>query len=48
VQTKVVRWGANGEGLDFVLSALGDIEREQTWQQGGTNRKALKRFLQNQ
>ncbi len=48
VQTKVVRWGANGEGLDFVLSSFGDIEHEQTWQQGGTNRKALKRFLQNQ
>ncbi len=46
VQTRVVRWGANGEGLDFVLSNLGDVERDHTWQQGGTSKKALKRFLQ--
>jgi hypothetical protein len=46
VQTKVVRWGANGEGLDFVLSNFGEVEREQTWRQGGTSKKALKRFLQ--
>jgi hypothetical protein len=47
VQTKVVRWGAHGEGLDFVLSSFGDVEPDQTWRQGGTSKKALRRFLQN-
>jgi hypothetical protein len=47
VQTKVVRWGANGEGLDFVLSSSGDVEPNQTWRQGGTSKKALRKFLQN-
>lgn len=46
VQTRIVRWGTNGEGLDFVLSNFGDVERDQTWQQGGTSKKALKRFLE--
>lgn len=46
VQTRVIRWGSNGEGLDFVLSSLSDVEREQAWQAGGTNKKALKKFLQ--
>ncbi|MFZ0743108.1 MAG: PilZ domain-containing protein [Terracidiphilus sp.] len=46
VQTRVVRWGSDGEGLDFVLSSLADIDGHESWHATGTSRRALKRFLQ--
>ena len=47
VQTRVVRWDSNGEGLNFVLSSLSDAELAQTWQAGATSKRALKRFLRS-
>lgn len=39
IQTRVVRWGADGEGLDFILSGFADPNS------GLTGERALKRFL---
>lgn len=41
IQTRVVRWGAEGEGLDFILPAFADTDPTS----GMTGERALKRFL---
>ncbi|HLY41115.1 MAG TPA: PilZ domain-containing protein [Terracidiphilus sp.] len=41
IQTRVVRWGADGEGLDFILPAFADSDPST----GLTGERALKRFL---
>jgi hypothetical protein len=46
VQTKVVRWGEDGEGLSFVLSGTPEHVSDPHWPERVANKKALKKFLQ--
>ena len=46
VQTRVVRWGADGDGLSFILSGSMDHESDEHRPENVANKKALKKFLQ--
>ena len=46
VQSKAVRWGSDGVGLEFVLPDLRDPRRGQNVLAEGADRKSLERFLQ--
>jgi len=46
VQSKAVRWGEDGVGLQFVLPEAGDRRRGQNLLEEGVDRKALERFLE--
>ena len=43
IQTRVVRWGTDGEGLDFILPTYADVEPGR----GLTGEKALRKFLRD-
>ena len=45
VRTKVVRWGADGVGLAFVLSRPADSMRSETRPENGADQKTLEEFL---
>jgi hypothetical protein len=46
VQSKAVRWGPDGVGLQFILMDAKDPRRGQTVLKEGVDRKSLERFLQ--
>jgi hypothetical protein len=46
VQSKAVRWGADGVGLEFILLDTRDPRRGQNVLKEGVDRKSLERFLQ--
>lgn len=46
VLTRVVRWGADGVGLAFVLSRFENPKGANAQAQSGTDKKALKQFLE--
>ena len=46
VQSKAVRWGSDGVGLEFVLPDMKDRRRGQNLLQDGVDRRALERFLE--
>jgi hypothetical protein len=46
VQSKAVRWGEDGVGLEFVLPDGKDRRRGQNLLEDGADRKSLERFLQ--
>jgi hypothetical protein len=45
VQSKAVRWGADGVGLEFILSNPKDSGKGQSVLKDGADRKALEKFL---
>jgi hypothetical protein len=45
VQSRAVRWGADGVGLEFILPDLGDRRRGQSLLNDGADRKSLEKFL---
>lgn len=45
VQTKVVRWGADGEGLSFILSDSPEHLGDENWPEAVANKRKLKKFL---
>ena len=45
VQSKAVRWGRDGIGLEFVLLDAGDPRRGQSVLAEGADRKSLEKFL---
>ncbi len=46
VHTRVVRWGADGVGLAFVLARFADIKRGEIPPENGADPKALEEFMQ--
>jgi hypothetical protein len=46
VQSKAVRWGTDGVGLQFILMDAKDPRRSRNVLNGGVDRKSLERFLQ--
>ena len=46
VQSKAVRWGEDGVGLEFVALDAGDPRRGQSVLAGGADRKTLDKFLE--
>ena len=46
VQSKAVRWGSDGVGLEFIAPDLGVSRPGQNTLAGGVDRKSLERFLQ--
>jgi hypothetical protein len=46
VQSKSVRWGSDGVGLEFVLPDAKDPRRGQNLLQDGADRRGLEKFLQ--
>lgn len=46
VQTRVVRWGADGVGLAFVLSRFENPKGASAQARSGADKKALKQFLE--
>ncbi len=46
VQSKTVRWGTDGVGLEFILPDSKDRRRSENMLSGGVDRKSLERFLQ--
>lgn len=46
VQTKAVRWGEDGMGLEFLLPELHDPRRGQGLMADGADRRSLERFLE--
>jgi hypothetical protein len=47
VQSKAVRWGEDGVGLEFLLPDYHDPRRGQGLLKDGTDRKGLEKFLEN-
>jgi hypothetical protein len=45
VQSRAVRWGTDGVGLEFILPDLGDRRRGQSLLNDGADRKSLEKFL---
>ena len=45
VQSRAVRWGTDGVGLQFILPDLGNRHPGQSLLSGGTDRKSLEKFL---
>jgi PilZ domain len=46
VQSKAVRWGSDGVGLEFVVLDAQDPRRGQSMLAGGADRQALEKFLE--
>jgi PilZ domain len=46
IQSKAVRWGGDGVGLEFVVLDSGDPRRGQSFLAEGADRKALEKFLE--
>ena len=46
VQSRAVRWGEDGVGLEFVTMDAGDPRRGQSVLAEGVDRKTLEKFLQ--
>ena len=46
MQSKTVRWGSDGVGLEFVVFDAKDPRRGQSMLAGGADRQALEKFLE--
>ena len=46
VQSRAIRWGSDGVGLEFVVLDSGDPRRGQSFLADGADRKALDKFLE--
>jgi hypothetical protein len=46
VQSKAVRWGEDGVGLQFVLPEINDRRRGQNLLEEGVDRRTLEKFLE--
>jgi len=46
VQSKAVRWGNDGVGLEFVLPDTNDRRRGQSLLEDGVDRRTLEKFLE--